>query len=97
MDETLTEAGMAVAELAVHQCLSHSGCTKLNIHGIEELVADKGYLGGAVLKRAKSYGGRSYLLEKGRGASVAGRPRPTRSKRSTSAAGECGEATARTC
>jgi transposase len=64
MDETLIEAGMAVAELAVHQSQSHSGDTKVNIHGIEELVADKGYLSGAVLKRVKSYGVRSYIPEK---------------------------------
>jgi transposase len=64
MDETLIEAGMAVAELAVHQSESHSGDTKVNIHGIEELVADKGYLSGAVLKRVKSYGVRSYIPEK---------------------------------
>jgi hypothetical protein len=36
----------------------------VNIHGIEELVADKGYLSGAVLKRVKSYGARSYITEK---------------------------------
>jgi transposase len=64
MDETLIEAGMAVAELAVHRSESHSGETKVNLHGIEELVADKGYLSGAVLKRVKSYGVRSYIPEK---------------------------------
>ena len=64
MDETLIEAGMAVAELAVHRSESHSGDTKVNLHGIEELVADKGYLSGAVLKRVKSYGVRSYIPEK---------------------------------
>jgi transposase len=56
MDETLIEAGMAVAELAVHRSESHSGDTKVNLHGIEELVADKGYLSGAVLKRVKTAG-----------------------------------------
>ena len=64
MDETLIEAGMAVAELAVHEAESHARDTKVNIHGIEELVADKGYLSGAVLKRVKSYGVRSYIPEK---------------------------------
>jgi hypothetical protein len=64
MDETLIEAGIAVAELAVHQSVSHSGDTTVNIHGIEELVADKGYLSGAVLKRVKNYGVRSYIPEK---------------------------------
>jgi transposase len=64
LDETLIEAGMAVAELAVQQAEAHSGDTKVNIHGIEEMVADKGYLSGAVLKRVKSYGLRSYIPEK---------------------------------
>jgi hypothetical protein len=62
--ETLIDAGMAVAELAVHQSKSHSGDTKVNIHGIEELVADKGYLSGSVLKRVKKYGVRSSIPEK---------------------------------
>jgi transposase len=64
MDATLIEAGMAVAELVVEQAGSHSEESKINIRGIEELVADKGYLSGAVLKRVKSYGVRSYIPEK---------------------------------
>jgi transposase len=64
MDATLIEAGMAVAELVVEQAESHSEESKINIRGIEELVADKGYLSGAVLKRVKSYGVRSYIPEK---------------------------------
>ena len=64
MDATLIEAGMAVAELVVEQAESHSEENKINLHGIEELVADKGYLSGAVLKRVKSYGVRSYIPEK---------------------------------
>ena len=64
MDATLIEAGMAVAELVVEQAGSHSEENKINIRGIEELVADKGYLSGAVLKRVKSYGVRSYIPEK---------------------------------
>src|SRR5664280_1286702 len=64
MNETLIEAGMAVAELVVEQAESHSEENKINLHGIEELVADKGYLSGAVLKRVKSYGVRSYIPEK---------------------------------
>jgi len=55
---------MAVAELAVHEAEARSGDMKVNIHGIEELVADKGYLSGAVLKRVKGYGLRSYIPEK---------------------------------
>ena len=64
LDETLIEAGCAVAELVVAQADSHSEVSKVNIYGIEELVADKGYLSGAVLKRVKSYGVRSYIPEK---------------------------------
>jgi hypothetical protein len=55
---------MAIAELAVHQSESRPEDTMVNIHGIEDLVADKGYLSGAVLKRVKSYGVRSYIPEK---------------------------------
>ena len=64
MNETLIEAGMAVAELVVEQDESHSEENKINLRGIEELVADKNYLSGAVLKRVKSYGVRSYIPEK---------------------------------
>jgi transposase len=64
MDKTLIEAGIAVAELAVHESESRPEDAKVNIGGIEELVADKGYLSGAVLKRVKSYGVRSYIPEK---------------------------------
>jgi transposase len=64
LDATLIEAGMAVAELAVHGTESRPDDTKVSLNGIEELVADKGYLSGAVLKRVKSYGVRSYIPEK---------------------------------
>jgi transposase len=64
IDATLIEAGMAMAELVVEQAESHSEENKINLRGIEELVADKGYLSGAVLKRVKSYGVRSYIPEK---------------------------------
>lgn len=37
---------------------------KVNPHGIEELVTDKGYHSGAVVKRVKSYEVRSYIPEK---------------------------------
>jgi hypothetical protein len=40
MDKTLIEAGMAVAELAVHEVESRPEDAKVNIRGIEELVAD---------------------------------------------------------
>src|SRR5206468_11574430 len=37
---------------------------KVNVHGIEEVVADKGYHSGAVVKRMKIYEVRSYIPEK---------------------------------
>ena len=64
IDITLIEAGMVVAELVVEQAELHSEKNNINIRGIEELVADKGYLSGAVLKRVKSYGVRSDIPEK---------------------------------
>jgi transposase len=64
IDATLIAAGMAVAELVVHETETRSNNAKINVNGIEELVADKGYLSGAVLKRVKSYGVRSYIPEK---------------------------------
>ena len=63
--ETLIEAGMAVAGLVEREAeLYPEEEPKVNVDGIEELVADKGYLSGAVLKRVKSYGVRSYIPEK---------------------------------
>jgi transposase len=58
LDETLCAAGMAVAELRPHQA------AKVNVAGIEETVTDKGYHSGAVVKRMKAYGVRSYIPEK---------------------------------
>ena len=48
----------------MHATESRSDDTKVSLNGIEELVADKGYLSGAVLKRVKGYGVRSYIPEK---------------------------------
>jgi transposase len=65
LDETLSEAGMAVAELVGREAeLRSADKPKVNIGGIEELVADKGYHSGAVVKRVKSYEVRSYIPEK---------------------------------
>ena len=60
----LDSGAVVVAELAVHQSESRLEDTKVNIHAIEELVAVKGYLSGAILKRVKSYRVRSYIPEK---------------------------------
>ena len=65
LDETLNEAGMAVAELVGREAeLRPHDKPKVNVHGIEELVADKGYHSGAVVERVKSYEVRSYIPEK---------------------------------
>src|SRR5271167_4935959 len=65
LDVTLCEAGMAVAELAGREAeLRPDHEPKVNVNGIEELVADKGYHSGAVLQRVKSYEVSSYIPEK---------------------------------
>ena len=65
LDETLSEAGIAVAELVGREVeLLLDDEPKVNVNGIEELVADKGYHSGAVVERVKSYEVRSYIPEK---------------------------------
>src|SRR5664280_2686201 len=65
LDETLCEAGMAVAELVRREAESQpDDKPRVNVDGIEELVADKGYHSGAVVQRVKSYDVRSYIPEK---------------------------------
>jgi len=65
LDGTLREAGIAVAELIGQEAkLRPDEAPKVNLNGIEELVADKGYHSGAVVERVKSYEVRSYLPEK---------------------------------
>jgi transposase len=65
LDETLSEAGIAVAELVGREAeLRPDDEPKVNVEGIEELVADKGYHSGAVVERVKSYEVRSYIPEK---------------------------------
>jgi transposase len=65
MDLTLCEAGEAVAELVVREVELHPDVTpKVNVDGVEEMVADKGYHSGAALERVKSYRVRSYIPER---------------------------------
>jgi len=65
LDETLCEAGMAVAELVGRETELRPGDeSRVNVSGIEELVTDKGYHSGAVVQRMKSYEVRSYIPEK---------------------------------
>ena len=65
LDETLCEAGMAVAEQVGREAeLRPDEAPKVNVAGIEETVTDKGYHSGAVVKRMKAYDVRSYIPEK---------------------------------
>ena len=65
LDQTLCEAGMAVAEQIGREAELRPGDEpKVNVNGIEELVTDKGYHSGAVIQRVKSYEVRSYIPEK---------------------------------
>jgi len=65
LEETLSEAGMAVAELAGREAEQRpDDKPQVNVNGIEELVADKGYHSGAVVQRIKSYEVRTYIPEK---------------------------------
>ena len=51
VDRTLCEAGETVAELVGREAILHPDAKpKVNIQGIEEMVADKGYHSGAVLE-----------------------------------------------
>jgi transposase len=65
LDRTLCEAGEAVAELAVREAKQRPDeKPKVNVAGIEEMVADKGYHSGAVVERVKNYQVRSYIPER---------------------------------
>jgi transposase len=65
VDATLSEAGMAVAELVKREAEQRPEDTpKVNVKGMEEMVADKGYHSGAVLERVKSCEVRTYIPEK---------------------------------
>src|SRR5580693_8710048 len=56
LDETLCEAGEQVAELVRREAeLQPDDKPRVNVDGIEEVVADKGYHSSAVVQRMKSY------------------------------------------
>ena len=85
LDETLSEAGMAVAEQVEREVeLRPQEKPKVNVAGIEEAVADKGYHSGAVMKRMKGYLVRSYFPEK-------------KQKGATALEGQAGGATSGVC
>jgi len=63
--ETLAEAAIAVAELVEREAELHpEEEPKVNVDGVEELVADKGYHSGAVLEEIKEKEVRTYIPEK---------------------------------
>lgn len=66
--ETLAEAGEAVVELLEHEAVTAPEQEpKVNLGGIEEVVADKGYHSGAVLQDLHAVDCRSYIPEPDRG------------------------------
>ncbi len=68
MHQTLAEAGEAVAELIQHEVASAPAEEpRVNLQGVEEVVADKGYHSGALLKDLHAVDCRSYIPEPERG------------------------------
>src|SRR5215475_1326735 len=66
--QTLAEAGEAVAELIEHEVKTAPQAEpQVHLGGVEEVVADKGYHSGEVLKDLHDGGVRSYLPEPDRG------------------------------
>jgi transposase len=62
---TLAEAGTAVAELIEREADTRPAeKPQMNLGGVEEVVADKGYHSGAVLKEMQAAGVRTYIPEK---------------------------------
>jgi transposase len=63
--ETLAEAGETVAQLIEREAeTSPAEAPKVNLGGIEEVVADKGYHSGPVLEETKAAGVRTYIPER---------------------------------
>jgi len=63
--ETLAEAGTTLADLIEREAeATPLEAPKVNLSGIEELVADKGYHSGPVLEEMKAVGVRTYIPEK---------------------------------
>jgi transposase len=66
--QTLVEAGEAVAELIEHEAATAPAEEpKVNWKGVEEVVADKGYHSGAVVRDLHAVDCRSYIAEPERG------------------------------
>jgi transposase len=66
--QTLAEAGEAVAELIGHEAATAPAeAPKVNLGGVEEVVADKGYHSGEALRDLHEADCRSYIPEPDRG------------------------------
>jgi transposase len=65
IQETLAQAGEMVAELIAYEAKAAPlEKPQVNLGGIEEVVADKGYHSGSVLEEMKAAGVRTYIPEK---------------------------------
>ena len=65
VDVTVCQAGEAVAEPAVREAEQHTDeRPKVNVKGIEKVVADKRYHSGVALERIQSYKVRTYIPER---------------------------------
>src|SRR5205085_1651758 len=65
MKETLAEAGTTVVGLIEREADSRPpGKPQVNLGGVEEVVADKGYHSGPALQQMKAVGVRTYIPEK---------------------------------
>ncbi len=96
LDETLCEAGMAVAEQVGREAeLRPNEAPKVNVAGIEATVTDKGYHSGAVVKRMKAYGVRRTSRRRNRRDGGTGRANRPSSKRRMRTGGGCGVSMAR--
>jgi transposase len=66
--ETLAEAGTTVAELIEREAATRPAeKPQVNLGGVEEVVADKGYHSGPVLQQMQAAGVRTYIPEKKQG------------------------------
>ena len=71
--ETLAEAGETVAQLIEREAeTAPAEAPKVNLGGIEEVVADKGYHSGPVLEETKAVGVRTYIPERSKRAAALG-------------------------
>jgi transposase len=95
LPQTLAEAGEAVAELIAHEAkTTPQEEPQVHVGGVAEVVADKGYPSGEVLKDLHDGDVRSYIPEPDRGRrNWQGEGKAEEQKRSTKTGGVC-EATA---